>query len=190
MQLLKNELQNIHPVSDDIIDEYLSHWKEASFKRKEFVTREGEVERYLSFVIEGIQKSYFLKDDKEHIVAFAHPGSFSGSPRSLYGQLPSEVFIECITPCRLIRIDYRQHLEMLQKYRELETLFRKSAEWLLVGLIERYNELMALSIEERFKSFITRSPKLLNLIPHKDLSSYLRIDASNFSKLLNSVKVG
>jgi hypothetical protein len=59
----------------------------------------------------------------------------------------------------------------------------------LAGLIQRHHELLAFDIEERFTAFVKRSPKLLNLIPHKDLASYLGINATNFSKLLARVKI-
>jgi hypothetical protein len=36
---------------------------------------------------------------------------------------------------------------------------------------------------------LQRSPHILNLVPHKYLASYLGMDATNFSKLLGSVKI-
>jgi len=59
----------------------------------------------------------------------------------------------------------------------------------LIGLVHRHYELLAFSIEERFRSFAQRSPHLINLVPHKDLASYLGINATNFSKLLARVKL-
>ena len=186
---MKQLFDKIHPVPDDILEEYLSYWKPVEYARKQLISREGEIEKYLYYVVNGVQKSYFFKDNKEFIIAFTQTGSFSGDPKSLFEQSPSTVTIECITPSKLQRIRYSKHLEMLEKYRELDTLFRKATELLLAGVLDRYNELMAFTIEERFKSFAKRSPQLLNVIPHKDLAAYLRIDATNFSKLLNSVKV-
>jgi hypothetical protein len=77
----------------------------------------------------------------------------------------------------------------MQAHREIETLFRKATEFFLVGLLERYYELMALSMEGRFKAFVKRSPHLLGTIAQKDLASYLRIDSTNFSKLMNSIRI-
>jgi hypothetical protein len=48
---------------------------------------------------------------------------------------------------------------------------------------------MAYTIEERFASFLKRNPALINLVPHKYLASYLRIDPSNFSRLLNQYHI-
>ena len=43
--------------------------------------------------------------------------------------------------------------------------------------------------ESRFKKYTKRSPHLLNMIPQKDIASYLRIDPTNFSKLINTIKL-
>lgn len=187
MNLMKAFLQKIHPVPEAILDEYLSHWKPVSFKRKELITREGETERYMYFVLEGIQRSYHLQDGKEHVMAFTYPPSFSGIPESFIQQKPSRLFLECITASNLLRIPHTNHQAQLQKHRELETLFRIGTEFLLIGVLERHYELLAFDIEARFKIFAQRSPHLFNMVPHKHLASYLRIDPTNFSKLLGSV---
>lgn len=74
-------------------------------------------------------------------------------------------------------------------YHAIETLFRKATEHVLAGMIQRHFELMALDMESHFKAFAQRSPHLLNQLPQKDIASYLRIDATNFSKLLASVRI-
>jgi hypothetical protein len=59
----------------------------------------------------------------------------------------------------------------------------------LSGVLERQIELQSYSAEERFKTLLRRSGHVLTLIPHKYLASYLGMDATNFSKLLSSVRV-
>ena len=77
----------------------------------------------------------------------------------------------------------------MQQHREIETLFRKATEYFLIGMMDRHYDLMAFDIETRFRHFAQRSVHLFNMVPHKDLASYLRIDSSNFSKLLNNIQI-
>lgn len=186
---MKEFLQQIHPVDDDILEEYISQFEEYEESRKTLITTAGKTERYMYFVLEGIQKSYYLNNGKEHVIAFTYPPSFSGIPDSFLTQKPSKYYLETITESKFLRLSYERHKEMIAKFRPVETLFRKATELILVGVLERHYELMAYTIEERFKAFMKRSPHLLNMIPHKDLASYLRIDPTNFSKLLSSVKL-
>jgi len=171
------------------MEKYLSYWKPVAFKRKEIITKEGHTEKYLYFVEEGIQRSFYEKEGKEFVIAFTYPPSFSGIPESFLTQTKSKYFLESLTAGTFKRISYKDHIKVLEQHRDIETLFRKATETVLVGMIERHFELMSFNIEERFKAFAKRSPNLLNEIPHKHLASYLRIDSTNFSKLLNKIKI-
>lgn len=186
---MKAFLSAIYPVEDSILEEYISHWTPYHLPKRTIMTAPGETERYWYYVIEGIQKAYYLTEDKEHVMAFTYPPSFSGIPESFFGQAPSKYYLETITDSQFLRIPYQTHQALMQEHRQIETLFRVATESLLVGLLERYYELMAYDIETRFRSFVGRSPHLLQIISQKDLASYLRMDATNFSKLINSVRI-
>jgi hypothetical protein len=57
------------------------------------------------------------------------------------------------------------------------------------GILERVAELQCFSSEAKFKILLQRSPHILQLVPHKYLASYIGIDATNFSKLINRVRI-
>ena len=153
------------------------------------MTAPGETERYIYYVIEGIQKSYYLNDHKQHIIAFAYAPSFSGIPESFFTQTPSRYYLETITDSHFLRISYEKHQQLMREFRAIETLFRKATEMFLAGVLQRQHELMAFDIETRFKLFVERSSHLLHMVSQKDIASYLRMDSSNFSKLINKVQI-
>lgn len=186
---MKEFLSKIHSVEDAILEEYLSFWTEYSVPKKTIMTCKGDTERYMYFVLDGIQKSYYLNEDKEHIIAFTYSPSFSGIPESFLNQSPSNYFLTTITDSKFLRISFKKHQELMSKHRSIETLFRKATEFLLIDTLNRYYELMAFDIETRFRKFTTRSPHLLQMVSQKDIASYLRIDPTNFSKLLGTVKI-
>ncbi len=189
MEQIKAFLNQVHPVEDHILDEYIACFKTVSYKRKTILTSEGETERYMYFVLEGIQRSYYINDGKEHVIAFTYPPSFSGIPESFMTQTPSKYFLECINASKFVRISYADHQRLMEKHRAIETLFRKGAELLLIGFVERHYELLAYDMETRFRTFTKRSPHLLNMVPHKYIASYLRINPTNFSKLLGKISI-
>jgi hypothetical protein len=71
----------------------------------------------------------------------------------------------------------------------IEAFVRKALSISLSGLLERIVDLQSYSSEEKFRKLLQRSPHILQLVPQKYLASYLGIDATNFSKLLNSVRI-
>lgn len=178
-------LQQIHPLEREVLQDYLSHWEEVRCARREVLVAEGQTEKYLYFVLEGIQRSFFSKDGSEHVIHLTHPPALMAVPESFLLQQPSRYTLECITPSHLLRISFQQHQAMMDKHPEVERLIRKALEMIVVDMVQRHHELMAYTIEERFAALMQRKPELINLVPHKYLASYLRIDPSNFSRLLN-----
>lgn len=182
-------LQSIHKTDVCILEKYMALWSDHHVTKKTMLTREGETERYLYFIKSGICKSYYLNESKEHIMFFAYFPSFCGVVESFLTQTPSKYFLETISDCKFVRIPYQVHESVMKEHRELETLFRKVTEQFLLGIIQRHHELMAFNAETRFRNFVKRSPHLVNRLSQKDIASYLRIDATNFSKLINNVKL-
>ncbi|TYA71624.1 Crp/Fnr family transcriptional regulator [Seonamhaeicola marinus] len=179
-------LLSIYPIEENVLKDYLSYWQPFSASKKSIITESGKTERYLYFVVNGVQKSYYRNDNKEHVMFFAYNPSFSGIVESFLTQTPSKYNLECITDCEFLRIPFSKHEAQLSKHRPLETLFRKATEQFLLGMIERHHQLLAFNTETRFRLFLERSKHLLNMVPQKDMASYLRIDATNFSKLINT----
>ncbi|MGB0177022.1 MAG: Crp/Fnr family transcriptional regulator [Owenweeksia sp.] len=157
--------------------------------RKEVITREGQVEKYLYWVEKGIQRSYYIKDGKEHTMAFTYPPSVTGIPESMLSGRPSRYFLECITPTVLLRVPYVRVRERADADPSFQKQLLQMTEEVLTGVLERQFELLAYTSEEKFTVFLKRSPHLLNKVPHKHLASYLGMDPSTFSKLLARVKV-
>lgn len=182
---IKAFFQQIHPLEEQILQDYLSCWKEVHCARREVLVAEGQTEKYLYFVLEGIQRSFFSKDGSEHVIHLTHPPALMAVPESFLLQKASRYTLECITPSHLLRINFQQHQDMMNKHPEVERLIRKALEMIVIDMVQRHHELMAFTIEERFAALMQRKPELINLAPHKYLASYLRIDPSNFSRLLN-----
>ena len=109
---MKAFLSRIHQVDDQVLDEYIAHWKEYTVPKRTIMTAPGETERFIYYVIEGIQKSYYLSEDKEHIIAFAYAPSFSGIPESFFTQTPSRYFLETITESKFLRLSFEKHQQL------------------------------------------------------------------------------
>ncbi len=186
---MKEFFNKIYSIDQEILEDYIANWTKYTAPKKTIMTAPGETERYMYFVIDGIQKSYYLNEDKQHVIAFTYPPSFSGIPESFLTQTPSKYYLETITESSFLRIPFEKHQQLMQEHRDIETLFRKATEGILIGMVQRHYELMAFDIHQRFTSFAQRSPHLFNLVSHKDLASYLRIDSTNFSKLFNTIKI-
>jgi CRP-like cAMP-binding protein len=183
-------VMQIHPLTDEEADAFAKGWESLTLKRKTIITTAGETERYLYFVLEGLQRAFYLTDDgKEATIVFTYPPSFSGVADSFLTQTPSDYFLETLTASKLLRISYKDVKDLIDKYSNIGKLIFKATAFALKGALLRQIELQCFSNEEKFKTLLKRSPHILHLVPHKYLASYLGIDATNFSKLLGSVRI-
>ncbi|MEL7248345.1 MAG: Crp/Fnr family transcriptional regulator [Bacteroidota bacterium] len=166
-------------------------WQPFSAKRRTILTATGERERYLYFVIEGIQRVFFLTDDgaKEATLVFTYAPSLSGVADSFLGQHPSHFYLETLTPSEFLRISHENFIEQCLAFPEMNRLALALSASAFEGVLLRQAELQTATAEEKFRALLTRSPHVLNLIPHKYLASYLGIDPATFSRLLGKVRL-
>ncbi len=190
IELLKQFVQQIHPLPEAELEQFTANWQPLTVKRKTILTAAGETERSLYFVVEGLQRAFYVGEgNKEATIVFTYPPSFSGVADSFLTQTPSLYFLETLTASRFLRISYDEVERMTKTSPLIQQLIFKATAFALKGALQRHIELQCFTNEEKFRTLLQRSPHILNLVPHKYIASYLGMDATNFSKLLGSVKI-
>jgi CRP-like cAMP-binding protein len=187
---LKAFLSGIYPLTPEELEGICADWQPIECKRKTVLTAAGETERYMYFVLEGVQRAFYLGDGNlEATIVFTYPPSFSGVADSFLTQTPSRYYLETLTASRLLRISHDEIQERIRRFPVLQTLLFRATAFALKGALERHIELQTYSNEEKFRTLLRRSPHILQLVPQKYLASYLGMDPTNFSKLLATVRV-
>jgi CRP-like cAMP-binding protein len=187
---LKQFIKAVYPLTEEELEIFVSGWQPFECKRKTILTAAGETERYLYFVLEGIQRAFYTGNDRqEATIVFTYAPSFSGIADSFLTQTPSACFLETLTGSRFLRTSYKQVDERMRRYPNIQRMVLQMTAFAMKGVLERQIELQCFSAEEKFKSLLKRSPHVLQLIPHKYLASYLGIDPTTFSKLLGTVRL-
>lgn len=190
IQVLKQLTDAVHPLKNEEWDALSAIFTPFSAKRKEILTTPGEKEKYLYVVIEGVQRVFYFDDEnREATLVFTYSPSFGGVIDSLMLQQPSKYFYETLTPSVFLRAPFSELEMLMNKYQHIEIMVRKGITGALSGVLERLVELQCFNSEEKFRKLLKRSPHILQLVPHKYLANYLGIDATNFSKLMNKVRI-
>ena len=68
-QLYKN-INAIQPLHEATWEAFAASWQPVKYKRKAVITVAGEIEKYLYFVVSGIQRGYYTHKEKEATVFF------------------------------------------------------------------------------------------------------------------------
>lgn len=187
---LQQFIDALCPLKEEEMEKFLAIWQPFECKRKTILTAAGETEKYLYYVLEGVQRAFYIGHEKhEATIVFTYAPSFSGVADSFLTQTPSNCFLETLTSSRFLRASYKQLDQLMNEYPAIQRMILQLTSFALKGVLERQIELQCFSAEEKFKTLLKRSPHVLQIIPHKYLASYLGIDATTFSKLLGSVRI-
>lgn len=187
---LRTLINAAHPLPEADWLAFSAVWKPFSARRKEVITSAGETERYLYYVLEGVQRVYYYdQQQREATLVFTYAPSFGGVLDSFLLQQPSRYYYETLSRSRFYRAPFSDLNHLSQQYPNIELVIRQGLSSTLSGIMERLTELQCFSSEEKFRSLLQRSPHILQLVSHKYLANYLGIDATNFSKHLNKIKI-
>ena len=187
---LKTVIDSTSQLTNDSWEAFSAIWRPFSAKRKEILTVAGERERYLYFALEGVQRIYYFDDQsREATLVFTYAPSFGGVIDALMLSSPSRYFYETLTPSVFLRASITDLQPLIDTRPDVANLIRLGVTTALSGVLERLVELQTFSAEDRFKQLLRRSPHILQLVPHKYLANYLGIDATNFSKFINRMKI-
>ncbi len=158
-------------------------WSERAFPKGAIITAKGQVERFFSIVKEGVQRIYFERDGNEACIGFAYGGSWSGVFDSFVSQSPSRFVLQALSPSVLFSIDHADLQERYRRIPKMERFGRLMLEEVVVARATREVEQLTMTAQERYDRLMSRSPHLLQLVPQKDIASYLGMSPETFSRL-------
>lgn len=152
------------------------------FEAKEVVSAMGAVEDYFNFLLRGLARTFYLKQEQEVVIQIATEGHIIHAQESFHSRQPSIYCVETIEPSRFASITYD----------DLETIYTGSAKMQHLGrLVITYTMLLkekmqlqaaTFSPRERFMNLIEKYPTLMQRVPQKQLASYLNIQPETFSR--------
>ncbi|MES2618904.1 MAG: Crp/Fnr family transcriptional regulator [Bacteroidota bacterium] len=190
LQVLKQLIDAVQPLPQSDWEAFSAIWQPLSAGRKETLTTQGEKEKYLYVVLSGVQRVFYFDDQgREATLVFTYSPSFGGVLDAMLLQQPSRYFYETLTPSTFLRTGFEELNHLINSRPAIALLINKGLTHTLSGVLERLVELQCYTSEDKFKQLLKRSPHILQLVPHKYLANYLGIDATNFSKLINRIKI-
>ena len=183
MELVRRTIERYVPLGEQELERIAPHWSEHAFSRGAFVSASGSVEQRFYIVKSGVQRLSFPHDGQDICVGFAYDGSWSGDYASFVTRKPARFDVVAITDSVLVGIGYEDLQRLYDALPVMERFGRLILEEVIVGRGVREIEQLSLSAEERYDRLMARSPHLLQLVPQKDIASYLRMTPETFSRL-------
>ncbi len=158
-------------------------------KKKELLLKEGEVNDRMFYVQKGLLRVYFINDDgKEINTWFVKEGEFVYACHSFHYQIPSEEYIEAMEDCVIMTIKKETWLMLLRNNHKL-ALFTVNE--LMANIAEFATQASVLRLmtgEKKYEYLITHKRDIMDRISQKHLASYLGVETTYLSKIINNYK--
>lgn len=183
LYLFRSYLDKFIHITDNEFDKIiLPHIIMRKFAKKELLLRTGEVEDYFNFLVNGLIRKYYMKDDEEINTQISVEGHIIHSQESFHSRKPSEYYVEAIVPSTVVSISYDDMERIFATSQKMEKLGRLVITATMVLKDKWQMKLVRMNSRERFLEFITHHPELLQRVPQKYLASYLNIKPETFSR--------
>jgi len=153
-------------------------------RKRQYLLQEGEVCRYVAFVVKGVLRQY-LVDDKgnEHITQFAIEDWWISDRESMTNETPSIYNIDALEDCELLLITKESTMELEQKVPAFNELMNVIKERSAFAGQKRVVSALSYSAEEKYQNFIETYPQIVQRVPQHMIASYLGIKPETLSRL-------
>lgn len=178
-----DHFQKFIPVSDALRHELLKRVSLRSFKGGELIIDATRACTTSYYILEGLTRTYFLKDEKEVIEYFSANHEWANSPRSWRTGKPDIYYVDAIEDTTAIAIEARDMGYLFNTYPELDRYGRLSMATLLDHLLERITSLRFTSAKEKYLHFKETYPHIHHRIPLGMVASYLGITQETLSRI-------
>jgi CRP-like cAMP-binding protein len=183
MDRVRSTIERYVPLTETTWDLMRTRWRIINLQRGDLFTRIGSTEDRFGIVESGVLRMTFPHDGEDICIGFSYDGSWCGVYDAFVTRTPARFEVKALTDCAVHCIHHRDLQELYDTVPAMERFGRRILEELLVGRATREIEQLSLDAEERFDRFMRRSAHLLQLVPQKDVASYLRMTPETFSRL-------
>ena len=177
------------PVSADLRHR-LTAFQPRSFRKGEFVVREGAVTGGLNFLLSGIVRHYYLVDGKEITRWVSLAGNFMTSFKSFVGESPSAVNLVAAQPVEVLHISRADFYALIADFAEMKTFWIRCLENEMVKYEDRVSLFITAESKARYLYFLEHYPHHARQVPLKYIASLLGMQARHLSRIRRELAAG
>lgn len=153
-------------------------------RRRQFLVQEGDVCKYICFVISGALRIYSANErGQEAIVAFALEGKWISDWESVVTQSPSCYYIDAVEHSEILQISPAELHALEAKIPAIDEFLRLEQRLVAVTTQKRIHTAISMNAEERYQDLLKHHPEYFQRFSQNMIASYLGIKPETLSRL-------
>lgn len=184
MHPLFHYINNYAIISEEDFKVFLSHFTQKKIKKKQYLLEEGEISKYMAFIVKGSMRQYYI-DEKgvEHIVNLYIENYWAVDRESFVMCTPSIYSIDAWEDCEVLLISRENTLKLRDQCRAFNEMLLKLDEQNTISTQKRITYSISFTAEIRYRYFIDNFPYFVNRFPQHIIASYLGITKDTLSRV-------
>jgi CRP-like cAMP-binding protein len=151
-------------------------------KKGDFLFQEGDICKFIGFMLKGCVRVFLLNDDRECTLSFHTEHRSFGDYRSFLEQTPTSFFCEAIEYSKVLKFNH-QALHFIEKLPDGQKFLRLHAEGFASLMRDKLVSLYMDTPEERYRKLFEDESYILERVSNYHLASYLGIKPESLSRL-------
>jgi CRP-like cAMP-binding protein len=180
----KIEAMSALQLSADDKEHIRSGFKFRKMLKRQYLLQEGDICRYLGFIISGSCRMYTIDDNgHEHILRLGVDGYWLGDYESFYGLAPSRYHIEMLEDTQLLLLTKTDLLELSSKVPAVDQLIKNLNIKCVITTQNRIHASISLNAAGKYNDLVKTHPVFLKRFPQTMIASYLGISAETLTRI-------
>ena len=153
------------------------------FAKNELILREGDICTNIYWVVKGLVRQFYFKNDKELTEYMATEHSIVMCIESLFQEQPTRLQIKAIEPTVMIAMPKADLEAVAMKSVNIQILYRKILEESLILSQHHADMLRFESAQDRYQKLVKNQPQLVLRAPLVYIASYLQMTPETLSRV-------
>jgi CRP-like cAMP-binding protein len=158
-------------------------FKEKTIKKGEFFLAEGQVCKYVGFIVKGIMRYYINYNGEDKTYEFAQENNFVCNNESFIPQTPSSKIIQALEDCDILQISYDDLQLFYTSVGQAERFGRLVTEQVFINTLQGLSSFYTDTPEDRYENFIKTHPDLQQRISQYHIASYVGVKSQSLSRI-------